>query len=111
MKSDKDFFSEKMPSHLKSRILSQAETELAFNRSLRRRTILGWLLGAGLAAVAGSFSFIYVRQNELDQNLNVDLAQSGLFLEEIESEEDFDLVADYDLIENLDLIELIEQES
>lgn len=105
MKSKDDLFSEKMPSDLKTRILAEAEIHLAHNRKTQRRTVLRWAFATGLASLAASFSFIYVRQNQLNQSHQIEVAQSVDFFEELQNDEDFEMIADYDLYENLDLLE------
>lgn len=109
MKSKDDLFSEKMPSALKAKILSQAESHLAENRKWHRRSVLNWIFGTGLAAIAASVSFVYVKQNTLNSEHQAELAQSIDIFEDLQSDDDFDMIADFELIENIDVIEQIDE--
>lgn len=111
MKSKNDLFSEKMPSSLKSQILASANEHLEKNTAQDRKSILNWILGAGLAAATASISFILVRQNSTADNQQAEMAQSVELFEDIQSEEDFELVAELELFENLDLIDQFDDEA
>lgn len=109
MKNKIDLFSEKMPSSLSSRILMQADAPLTEIRRVQKKKLLSWILGAGLTTAAASFAVISVRQNQLQNELQMDVAQSVELFEDLQNEEDLEMMADFDLIENLDLIDQIDE--
>ena len=111
MKNKDELFSEKMPSHLKNKILEASSEHLNQNKKKHSRSYFLWMFGSLLTAMSASYIYFKLPKNNHIQSLSQEMSENLSVVEDFEHEEDIDLLVEMEILEDFEFIEKLDEET